>query len=180
MGAQRIAMDAARFSRLSCEAHAEASHRIARRVNPPVELNVDLHGQHVKEALSTVAYGLDTLQLSLPNLRRVRYVTGWGAHSNRRAAKLKPAICAFLNARGAVFEEAVGYVDVFFASRHEETTCAEEDCCVVCMDRPATVVLQHEDEGIGHRCVCLVCAPMLSGSPCPVCRRAVDSMMKIY
>ena len=55
----------------------------------------------------------------------------------------------------------------------------EEEACVVCMDGERTATLVHPD-GQGHLCVCAACADELfkAGSPCPMCRKRIQSVLK--
>ena len=56
------------------------------------------------------------------------------------------------------------------SSMSSENTAREEEehekLCIVCMDRPYTVVFGP----CGHRCICLDCKPKIDDGLCPYCR----------
>jgi len=56
---------------------------------------------------------------------------------------------------------------------------AEDECCVVCMDRPPT----HIFGPCGHHCTCLECGDAIMKSPdqnCPICRKRVHVFMRVF
>lgn len=57
---------------------------------------------------------------------------------------------------------------------------AEENLCVVCLERPKCVTLVHQ--GTGHMCCCAECAEDLkkAGQPCPLCRQPFESVIKTF
>jgi NEDD4-binding protein 2 len=68
---------------------------------------VDLHGLTVEEALDVAERALD----SRPGPRglapaRIRFVTGRGLHSQGGAARIRPALLAYLQQRGCRFSAA--------------------------------------------------------------------------
>jgi hypothetical protein len=52
--------------------------------------------------------------------------------------------------------------------------------CVVCIEREATAALVHGSTA--HRCCCNLCADRLRAATnrCPVCRRQIDSVVRLY
>jgi E3 ubiquitin-protein ligase Mdm2 len=61
-----------------------------------------------------------------------------------------------------------------------EETDSQEDLCVVCMENPRNASIIHGDSG--HIVCCLDCANILKakGNSCPVCRAAIDLVVKNY
>ena len=57
---------------------------------------------------------------------------------------------------------------------------SQEDLCVVCMENPRNASIIHGDSG--HIVCCLDCANILKakGNSCPVCRAAIDLVVKNY
>ncbi len=53
---------------------------------------------------------------------------------------------------------------------------ASQNDCAMCMDARRTDACVP----CGHKCACAECGRRLVGQPCPVCRRPVTAMMKIF
>jgi E3 ubiquitin-protein ligase Mdm2 len=52
--------------------------------------------------------------------------------------------------------------------------------CVICLERPKDATIVHGDTG--HVCCCTTCAQELhrTGARCPICRAAIDRVIKQY
>merc|ERR1712008_429970 len=50
----------------------------------------------------------------------------------------------------------------------------DQDACVVCLDEAKSHILVP----CGHQCVCGPCSELLAQGHCPVCRNAVDCLIK--
>eukprot|EP00798_Chlamydomonas_sp_ICE-L_P032487 gene32487-17733_t len=94
------------------EEHALASQNIYNATNEHVEnkWSVDLHGQHVQEALKQITTLCDMFK-TMPSKKLIRVVTGRGAHS-KGDPKLLLAVRDWLREQGYQFTEGVGFFDV--------------------------------------------------------------------
>lgn len=80
--------------------------------------------------------------------------------------------------------------DVQFGSRNTCRKCnaskpaaddaQEDDACLICMIRERNAALVHEGEA--HTVACLECANdiMKAGGACPMCRRRVENVVKLF
>ena len=58
----------------------------------------------------------------------------------------------------------------------DETKSIDEDTCIACLDREKTHVLVP----CGHQCICEICAPQLKNGDCPICRKKIEQIIKVY
>jgi hypothetical protein len=54
----------------------------------------------------------------------------------------------------------------------------EESACMICMSNIKNALLVHGDEG--HLLCCMQCAAILRGRPCPMCRKPVESIVRVF
>jgi hypothetical protein len=54
----------------------------------------------------------------------------------------------------------------------------EESACLICMSNIKNALLVHGDEG--HLFCCMQCAAILRGKPCPMCRKLVESIVRVF
>ena len=102
MAAKRAADERARA------AGERASATTFSRVNAVTRshIAVDLHGQHVPDALAVVHKYVEMAVNIFPGCMELTIITGRGAHSPDGVAKLQPAVCDFLASRGVPFAVA--------------------------------------------------------------------------
>jgi hypothetical protein len=90
---------------LAQEADERASQRIFHAKNKGIvnNITIDLHAQHVREAMKVLKSHLQTL-CSIPSVDMLSVITGYGSHSNGRA-RIKPAVIGFLSKNEIPWED---------------------------------------------------------------------------
>ncbi|CAG8542579.1 10075_t:CDS:2 [Paraglomus brasilianum] len=97
--AKKYSLEAQKYNELMRELHREASRKIFEARNSSYygkEPFIDLHGQHVDEAISYLKESIDTLKKENYNGSIIYIVTGTGHHSQDRP-KIGPAVKSWLD-----------------------------------------------------------------------------------
>ncbi|XP_024539051.1 SMR domain-containing protein At5g58720-like [Selaginella moellendorffii] len=95
-----------KYRQLALQARDRESKRIFRTKNNGYNNNItiDLHAQHVDEALRLFKLHLDALQ-AITSVHTLTVITGSGNHAANGKPKLKPAIIAYMNRKGLKWSE---------------------------------------------------------------------------
>ncbi|GBG73971.1 hypothetical protein CBR_g17683 [Chara braunii] len=107
--AQGFAEEAAMFKKLALQESNTASAKIFMVKNKAIRntISIDLHQQHVDEALRYLELHLQLLS-AIPSVEYLLLITGKGKHSQRKVAKIKPAVIEYLRKQGIPWSEQNG------------------------------------------------------------------------
>ncbi|KAG0599674.1 hypothetical protein M758_12G170300 [Ceratodon purpureus] len=91
---------------LAQQADERASQRIFHAKNKDIvnNITIDLHAQHVREAMNVLKRHLQTL-CSIPSVDMLTVITGYGSHSSNGRARIKPAVTGFLSRSGISWDD---------------------------------------------------------------------------
>jgi DNA-nicking Smr family endonuclease len=94
------------YKQLAQQADERASQQIFHHRNKDIvnNITIDLHAQHVKEAIQVLKLHLRSLS-SISSVHTLTVITGYGSHSNAGQAKIKPAVMRFLTKSGIPWKE---------------------------------------------------------------------------